>query len=97
MSALDRETGQLLQRAEVLEGRGEGPEPTLLEERPEPDLDRGSVAQGRVPRPVRKELVGDVVEVGQMENAGLVERHPSPRPRPCPDTSKSCRSSCSNH
>jgi hypothetical protein len=43
--SLHGETGQLPQPAEVLEVGGEGAETTLGQERPQPGLDRGAVAQ----------------------------------------------------
>ena len=43
--ALHGEARQLLQRAEVFEGRGEGAEAARLEERAQAELDRGAVAQ----------------------------------------------------
>ena len=61
--ALHREARQLLQRAEVLERRGEGAEAALLEERAQAELDRGAVAQRLVAVAALAQLGHDLVEL----------------------------------
>jgi len=61
---LHGETGQLLQRAEVLEVGRDCRETAVVEERAQPELDRRTVAQRRVAFTAGEQLGCDVVQVG---------------------------------
>ena len=61
---LHGQAGELAQPAEVLEVRGEGAEPPVEQERAQPGLDPGGVAQRRVPLAAPLELRREAVGVG---------------------------------